>query len=118
MKGHERLFRERVPLPAAARARVVLSDPWKYGQLAEGVEAWGFRAMQDRAELLGREENARLWFEEEFVPVVAMLRDAGLATAGQTDADAYFAVSAARYRLMRTQEWTPEILERLREERS
>lgn len=68
LKGHERLFRERVPLGPAAQARVVLSDPWLYGQLAEGVEAWGFRAMQDRAELLSRVENAQLWFEEEFVP--------------------------------------------------
>ncbi|MCW3009813.1 MAG: chromosome partitioning protein ParB [Solirubrobacterales bacterium] len=116
MKGHERLFRERVPLPAAARKRVVLTDPWRYGQLAEGVEAWGFRVMQDRAELLSREENARLWFEDEFVPVVTMIREAGLATPRQTDADAYFTVAAARYRLMRTQEWTPEILERLRAE--
>lgn len=115
MKGHERLFRERVPLVPAARTRVVLTDPWCYGQLAEGVEAWGFRVMQDRADFLSREENARLWFEDEFVPVVAMIRDAGLAGARQTDADAYFAISSARYRLLRTQEWTPEIIERLRQ---
>jgi len=116
LKGHERLFRERVPLGPAERARVVLSDPVRDGQLAEGVEAWGFRVMQDRAELLSREENARLWFEEEFVPVVAMLGEAALTAPGQTDADAYFVVSCARYRLMRTQEWTPEIIERLRAE--
>jgi hypothetical protein len=114
LKGHERLFRERVPLPPAARARVVLSDPWRYGQLAEGVEAWGFRVMQDRAAFVPREETARLWYEEDFVPVVAMLRDADLIASGQTDADAYFFVSSAKYRLMRTQEWTPEVLERLR----
>ncbi len=117
LKGHERLFRERVPLPAEARERVELSDPWRYGELAEGVEAWGYRTGQDRAELLSREANARLWFAEEFVPVVAMLREAGLARPGQTDADAFIEVSAARYRLMRTQDWTPEILERLRRER-
>lgn len=117
LKGHERLFRERVPLGPTGRARVALSDPWRYGELAESVEAWGFRVMQDRAELVTREENARLWFEEEFVPVVAMLHDAGLVTARQTDADAYFSVSSTRYRLMRTQEWTPEVLERLRMQR-
>jgi hypothetical protein len=113
LKGHERLFRERVPLPTDARDRVALSDPWRYGELAEGVEAWGFRTMQDRAELLGREHVARLWFTEEFVPVVAMLHEAGI-RAGATDADAYATVSAARYRLMRTQEWSPEVLSALR----
>jgi hypothetical protein len=39
LKGHERLFRERVPLSRDRAARVVLSDPWRYGELAEGVEA-------------------------------------------------------------------------------
>src|SRR3712207_335472 len=89
VKGHERLFRERVPLPSQAAARVRLSDPWAYGELAEAVEAWGFRAMQERGELMDRETAARAWFEEEFVPVGEMLRDAGLVQRGETDADAY-----------------------------
>lgn len=114
LKGHERLFRERVPPGPSALRRVALSDPWHYGELAEGVEAWGFRTMQDRAELLGREESARLWFEEEFLPVVATLHDAGLVAPGQTDADAYIVISAAKYRLMRTQQWSPEVIARLR----
>ncbi len=117
LKGHERLFRERVPLPPAAREKVSLSEAIRYGELAEGVEAWGFRVMQDRAELLHREAVARLWFAEEFVPVVAMLREAGLDRPGQTDADLFADVSRDRYRLMRTQEWTPEVLDRLRAER-
>ncbi len=62
--------------------------------------------MQDRAELPSREENARLWFEEELVPVIAMLREAGLAPRA-SDADAYVVVSPARYRPMRTQERRP-----------
>ena len=117
LKGHERLFRERVPLEPAARTRVVLSDPWRYGELAEGVEAWGFRMMQDRVEHLGRDQVARLWFEDEFVPVVAMIRAADLAAPSHTDADAYLFVTGMKYRLMRTQEWTPELLERLRAQR-
>lgn len=117
LKGHERLFRERVPLGVEARSRVVLTDPRRYGEMAEAVEAWGFRTMQDRAELIGREEAARLWFTEEFVPVLAMLHEAGLVKAGASDADAYITVSAARYQLMRTQEWSPEVLDRLRAQR-
>ena len=55
-----------------------MSDPWDYAVLAEGVEAWGFRAMQEHGELLDREHAARLWLEQEYRPVVATLREADL----------------------------------------
>src|SRR3954467_8784798 len=48
LKDHERLFRERVPLDPERRKRIRLSDPWDFGVLAEAVEAWGFRMMQER----------------------------------------------------------------------
>jgi hypothetical protein len=114
LKSHERLFRERVPLPRHARDRVVLSDAWGYGDMAEAVEAWSFRVMQDRDEFLDRRAGARRWFEEEFEPVVAMLGEADLLGSG-TPADAYLRIAAQRYRLMRTHEWSEEILTRLRE---
>jgi hypothetical protein len=116
-KTHERLFAERVPLPAAARERVRLSDPWRYGDLAEAVEAWAFRAIQERGELLDRETAARDWYEQEFLQVVEMIREAGLIRRGETEADAFMAVGGERYRLMQTHEWSPEILQRVREER-
>lgn len=114
VKGHERLFRERVPLPGEHVARVRLSDPEDYGLLAEAVEAWAFRAMQERGEVLDRDEGARCWFHEEFVPVVEMLRDAGLIGRRETDADAYTRLGGVRYRLWRTMDWNEEIIERLR----
>jgi hypothetical protein len=113
LKSHERLFHERVPLPAGARARMRLSDPWRYGVLAEGVEAWAFRVMQDRAELLDRRSAARLWLEEEYVPVVEMLREAGMLGTG-TEADGYMRVAEQRYRLLRSHEWSEDVLARLR----
>jgi hypothetical protein len=115
MKSHERLFFERVPLPWDARAEVKLTDPWRYAELAEGVEAWGFRMMQGRGEFMSRDEVAQLWLEDEYRPVVAALRDAGLIGDG-TATDAYMRVAAERYRLMRTHEWNDEVLERLRSE--
>ena len=115
-KGHERLFRERVPLPPAAAREVVLSDPWKYGDLAEGVEAWGFRAAQERPELVDRARTAERWYEEEFVPVTAMLRDAGLMGSGETPADAYERLGGVRYRLMRTMDWNEDVIRRLQRE--
>jgi hypothetical protein len=68
LKGHERLFRERVPLSTEQRDRIALTDPWDFGVLAEAIEAWGFRAMQERHEYLDRREVGRLWFEEEYAP--------------------------------------------------
>jgi hypothetical protein len=114
LKSHERLFHERVPLPARARERIRLSDPWDFGALAEGVEAWAFRAMQDRAEFVDRTTAARLWFDDEYVPVVDMLRAADMIGEG-TEAEAYMRVVAHRYRMMRTHEWNEEILARLRD---
>src|SRR5215216_1004278 len=89
LKSHERLFSERVPLDPEQHARVRPSDPWDYGRLAEAVEAWGFRVMQERREYMGREEVARLWFEDEFLPVVDMLRSAGFIRSAERESDAY-----------------------------
>jgi hypothetical protein len=115
LKGHERLFSERVPLPRADRERIELSDEWRYAALAEGVEAWGFRYMQDRGAFVAREHVAETWFREEYVPVVELLRDAGLLGRG-TEAEAYMRVSALRYLLLRTHAWDDEVVERLRQE--
>src|SRR3954469_15448841 len=113
-KDYQRLFSERVPLPDEARARIAFSDPYEYTRLAEGVEAWGFRVMQDRAELLDRRAVARQWYEREYKPVVAMLREAGMLGTG-SEAEAYIHVANERYRLLRTHEWSEDVLARLRE---
>ena len=115
VKGHERLFYERVPLPREARARIELSDEWRYAGLAEGVEAWGFRVMQDRGEPMTREQVARAWFEEEYVPVVEMLREAELLGSG-TETEAYIRIAALRYLILRTHEWDDAVIEQLRHE--
>lgn len=114
LKGHERLFRERVPLDPAQRTNVTLSDPWDFGMLAEAIEAWGFRVMQERVTFLNRAEIAGLWYEEEYVPVVRMLQECGFLEAGESDADGYLRVAGMRYRLLRTHEWTPDVMDRLR----
>jgi hypothetical protein len=118
LKSHERLFYERAPIPPDARDRIALTDPWRYALLAEMVEAWGFRAMQDRAEFMDRRTAARRWFDEDYVPIADMVRDAGMVEAGETETDAYMRIVGQRYRLMRTHDWSEEILARLREEAS
>ena len=114
LKDHERLFRERVPLDPARRARIALSDPWDFGFLAEMVEAWGFRMMQERGSFADRAEVARRWFDDEYAPVSEMLRAGGLIERGKTDAEAYMRVAGQRYLLLRTHEWSDDVLERLR----
>lgn len=114
LKSHERVFLERVPLAPAARAQLVLADPYNYGSLAEGVEAWGFRLVAQERAFLDRAEVARRWFEEEYEPVVAILREADLIGRRETATDAYLRLSSDRYRLMRTHIWTDTAIARVR----
>ena len=115
LKSHERLFRERVPLPPEAAKKIELSDEWRYAGLAEGVEAWGFRVMQDRHEPMDREQVAKAWFSEEYEPVIEMLREADL-IGRSTETEAYIRVATLRFLTLGTHEWTEEVIERLREE--
>jgi hypothetical protein len=69
--------------------------------------------VQHSAEYLDRRTAARRWYDEEYQPVVAMLRDADLIGAG-TEAEAYLRVACDRYRLIRAHEWSDEIIARLR----
>jgi hypothetical protein len=115
VKDYERMFRSRVPLPDQAYARIRFTDPWAYAELGEAVEAWGFRYSHHAHRFHSREEIARLWYAEEFLPVVRMLQAADLVGAS-TEAEAYQRVARQRYRLMRTHEWNDEVIERLRRE--
>jgi hypothetical protein len=112
LKHHERLFHERVPLPTAAREQIQLSDEWRWAQLANLVEAWGFRASHARERLLSREEMARAWFDDEYAPVVALLRDAG-AGGGGTETERYLRVAMLRFLLLGTHEFDDDVVERV-----
>jgi hypothetical protein len=112
LKSHERIFFERVPLPLEARGEIAVSDPWEYAMLAEGVEAWGFRAMQEDGELYDRRETAALWLEHEYRPVVEMLREADL-IGRATETEAYMRIVSERYRLLRTHAWNDDVLRQI-----
>jgi hypothetical protein len=73
--------------------------------------------MQAEYQFLERDRVALRWYHDEFCPAIELLKDAGLVRRGETQADAYARLSAERYRLMRSQAWTDEVLERLRGER-
>ena len=117
LKSHERLFFERVPLPPEARAKIKLSGEDDFAMLAEQVEAWGFRVIQELHEALGRREVAERWFNDEYEPVVEMLREADL-IGKRTETEAYMKVSGLRYMILRTHSWDEQVIERLRQELS
>jgi hypothetical protein len=116
LKDHRRLFLERVPLDQEARASVTVSDPWDYAHLGEHVEAWGFRLMQEENTFVNRETVARRWYEQEYLPVTEMLRQADMLS-GRTEAEAYLWVAGERYRLIRQHKWDERIFEALRAKR-
>lgn len=116
-KSHERLFLERVPLTREQRARIRFRDPATgFAELAEAVEAWGFRLIQGLGEPRDRAEIAQAWFHDEFEHVVADLAEADL-IGEATEAEAYMVVTRDRYMLLRTHDWDESIIERLREAR-
>jgi hypothetical protein len=115
LKSHQRLFYERVPLPAEAREQIKLSDEWRYAALAEAVEAWGFRTMQGSREFRTREEIAAEWFNQEYLPVVEMLREAELVRRA-SETEAYMRVSHLRYLILRTHSWDDEVIEAVQRE--
>lgn len=114
VKDYRRIFLDRVPLVGEARRSVILNDPWDYAELAESVEAWGFRLMQDEGIYLDRSTVAQRWYDEEFVPVVRMLRQAGMIDS-QTEAESYMWVACERYRLIRTHRWDDEVISAVRD---
>jgi hypothetical protein len=112
LKRHERVFRERVPLPAALRDRIQLSDEWRYAQLATLIEAWGLRASYHHEQLLSRAEIAEAWFHEEYEPVLEVLSEAGLGGEG-TETERYMRIAMLRYLLLQTHDWSDEVVQQL-----
>lgn len=112
LKRHERVFHERVPLPPDKRVRIQLSDEWRYAQLATLVEGWGYRVCLQRERLIPRREIAQMWFDEEYEPIVNVLREAGLGGGG-TETERYLRIAMLRFLLLQTHDWSDEIAERL-----
>ncbi|MBJ7290323.1 chromosome partitioning protein ParB [Williamsia sp.] len=114
LKDHRRLFLARVPLAGKQAEAITVEDPFDYAELAENVEAWGFRLTQEIGEFLSRGEIARRWFGEEFLPVVRMARRAEVLPSVTSDAELYMWLACERYRLVRKHIWDEDIIDELR----
>jgi hypothetical protein len=111
---HEREFDERVPLSASARARIQITEAWRYEQLSKHVESWAFRASQADGRLLSRAAAADTWFHEEYEPVADALEELGIGGPG-TETTRFLRVALLRDLLLSTGGWSDDVLERLLE---
>ena len=100
----------------------VLGEPQQQlitgGDLRRGADDTAVGILRDCvAAAIGatRAEIASRWYAEEYRPVVRMLRAADM-IGSRTEAEAYQRVARERYRLIRTHEWSDEVIERLRRE--
>jgi hypothetical protein len=64
--------------------------------------------------LLSRSEVAEEWYDDEYRPVVEMLREAELIRPGMTETEAYMRVAHLRYLLLRTHDWDDAVIEAVR----
>ncbi|AEF40945.1 ParB/RepB/Spo0J family partition protein [Hoyosella subflava] len=111
-KDLRRLFVERVPLAQPDRGKVKVTDPWDYPKLAEAVEAWGFRYMQQQHAFFDRQTIAKRWFDEEYTQIVEMGRDCGVHM-DKTDAELYMWLTNERYRMIRSHRWDENVAREL-----
>ena len=111
---HEREFHERVPLPAAARARIRIEEGWRYDQLSTHVESWAYRASQAAGRLLSRADAAEAWFREEYEPIAAVLDELGIGGPG-TETTRYLRIVKLRNLLMHERGWNDDVIEKLLE---
>jgi hypothetical protein len=109
---HEREFDERVPLPTAARARIQVTEGWRWDQLTTHVESWAFRASHADGKLLSRAEAAQAWFHEEYEPIADVLDELGVGGPG-TETTRYLRIVLLRNLLMHERGWSDEVIERL-----
>jgi hypothetical protein len=70
--------------------------------------------MQAERAYLEAETVARRWYDEEFLPVLRMLREADMVVGTDTDAESYMWVACERYRLIRTHRWDDDVIAALR----
>lgn len=113
MKLWRKLFLQRVPIEKGRREKVTVSEPFRYAELAEMVEAWATRQMHAEERFMSKPEMARRWMEDEFLPVMGLIEEAGLRADDETGADAYIRVAGERYRLIREHLWDGEIMRQL-----
>ncbi len=81
MEQHRRLLAETRLGDARPEADLRVSQPVGYVKLRESIAGHGYRLIQERGELLGRDEVARDWYDRIFEPSIDALGRSGVAEA-------------------------------------
>jgi len=110
-------FIKRVPLTGERRTEINCTDPANYHKLAEMVEAWACRLMHHESAYFDKPTMASRWYDEEYIPVLKMIDEAGVRGPDETGADAYLRVAGERYRLIREHEWNSDVMRMIAEKR-
>ena len=115
LKDHERLFRERVPLPAEARERISVDGPVGLRRARRGRRGVGLPRDAEPRHLHGsRRGRAPLVRGGVRARSSSCCGTGDLIAEGETETEAYLRVARDRYRVLRTHEWSDDVLEQLR----
>lgn len=100
-----RIFKERSGLLRRhPEARIEFSRPTGYGQLLDIIQAFAYETSVRRGSLLPAEETTAAWYETEYLPALAAVREAELpeAYAHKTPGDIFLWVHGKRRELRMT----------------
>ena len=103
-------FLQRVPLGGQRRGEINCTEPANYHKLAEMIEAWACRLMHQEGAYFDKPTMAARWYDEEYLPVLEMIDEAGVRGSDETGADAYLRIAGERYRLIREHEWNRDVM--------
>src|SRR5215211_975998 len=101
-KLEQRRLLERLPIDRVLpEIKVELSDVSDYRRLATHIEAHGFRLSQLWKRYVSPEETLRDWYEYQYLPIAAMIREERILVAfpERTELDLYLWIIAHRERL-------------------
>lgn len=94
----QRLLTETGLKSVRPEAQISVSLPVGYSKIRESIAVHGFRLLQDRGELLSREEVAGDWYDTVYQPAIETIRRAGLMDAfpHSTEADLFLWIEERR----------------------
>ena len=118
LKGHERLFRERVPLPSRARGRDPARGPVGLRRAGRGRRGVGLPRDAGPRRVPGPRGRSRGCGSRRSTSRSSRCCATADLIGDGTETDAYMRVADERYRLLRTHEWSDEVLARVRAERA
>ena len=112
LKRHERVFHERVPLPASGRSRIRLSTNGATRSSRRWLRRGACAPVTPAGSSCPGRRSRRRGSETSIEPVVEALSEAQIGGEG-TETERYLRIAMLRFLLLQTHDWTDQIVERL-----